>query len=342
MPRRLRFLPRSRYQWIRFWLILLGPVILGAVFVFAIVAGPGDSHAGPPGELPEAERGLPLRLRGHVRRLADEIGPRNEDHPEALAAAAAHITASLSGTGLHVRPQVLPGRLGPVWNLVAELHGTQLPHEFVVVGAHYDSVDDSPGADDNASGVAALIELARRFATRAPARSVRFIAFVNEEPPAYRTEAMGSLHAARASREQKDQIVAMFSLETIGYYSDAPGSQAYPWPLNHFYPDTGDFIAFVGNLASRPLVQHALSTFRGRVPLPSEGASAPGIVPGIGWSDHWSYWQMGYPAVMVTDTAPFRNPAYHLGNDRPATLDYQRMAWVTLGMEAIVERLANE
>jgi hypothetical protein len=342
MSRRLKFLPRSRFQWVRFWILLAAPVVLGGVFVFAVVSGPGQSHAGPAGPLPEVERGLPTRLRAHVTRLADEIGPRNEDHPEALAATAADITAALSGTGLQVRPQVLPGRLGPVWNLVAERHGARLPHEYVVVGAHYDSVDDSPGADDNASGVAALIELAQRFATRAPARSVRFIAFVNEEPPAYRTEAMGSVHAARASREQKDEIVAMFSLETIGYYADAPGSQAYPWPLDRFYPDTGDFIAFVGNLASRPLVQGALSIFRERIPLPSEGASAPGIVPGIGWSDHWSYWQMGYPAVMVTDTAPFRNPAYHLGDDRPATLDYNRMAWVTLGMEAIVERLANE
>jgi hypothetical protein len=342
MRRRLRFLPRARYEWVRFWLLLLAPVALGMVFVYAVVAGPGESHRGPPGALPDTERGLPARLKAHVVRLADDIGPRNEDRPEALAAAAAYITASLAETGLHVRPQVLPGRLGPVWNLVGEIHGTQLPHEYVVVGAHYDTVDDSPGADDNASGVAALIELARRFATRTPARSIRFIAFVNEEPPTYRTEAMGSVHSARASREQKDHIVAMFSLETIGYFNDAPGSQAYPWPLNHFYPDTGDFIAFVGNLASRPLVQGALDTFRQRVPLPSEGASAPGLVPGIGWSDHWSYWQMGYPAVMVTDTAPFRNPGYHLEIDRPATLDYTRMAWVTLGMEAIVEHLAHE
>jgi Zn-dependent M28 family amino/carboxypeptidase len=168
------------------------------------------------------------------------------------------------------------------------------------------------------------------------------IAFVNEEPPNFREETMGSLQAARRSATARERITGMLSLESLGYYRTEPGSQQYPWPLSHFYPDTADFVAFVGNLASRPLVQQSLAAFREVAQMPSEGTAAPGLITGVGWSDHWSYWQQGYPAVMITGTAPFRNPGYHQAADRPESLDPVRMAWIVVGLRAIVETLSNE
>ena len=175
----------------------------------------------------------------------------------------------------------------------------------------------------------------------APARTVRFVAFVNEEPPYFWNAEMGSLVYARSCRARGDDVVAMLSLETLGYYRDAPGTQKYPPIVSWFYPDRGDFVAFVGNLGSRSVVRDAIRTFRGAVAFPSEGAALPSFVAGVGWSDQWSFWQVGYPGVMVTDTAPFRNPHYHQPGDVPATLDYARMARVTEGLVAVVKKLAE-
>lgn len=338
---RSRWLPRSRFEWVRAWTIVLAPFILVAVFVHAVVGMPGVSHVGPPGDLVGLDTGLPDRLTHHVHHLV-RIGPRSEDRPGSLETAAIYVTQTLESFGLNVERQTFEGRLGPVANLVVEVRGTQNPREVVVVGAHYDTVAESAGADDNASGVAVLLELGRALHGYHPARTVRLIAFVNEEPPSFREPTMGSLHAARTSLTAQEQMVGMLSLESLGYYRTEPGSQRYPWPLGHFYPDTGDFVAFVGNLASRPLVQRTLGAFREVARIPSEGTAAPGVIPGVGWSDHWAYWQMGFPAVMVTGTAPFRNPGYHDASDRPETLDPVRMAWIVVGLRAVVEMLSNE
>ena len=197
--------------------------------------------------------------------------------------------------------------------------GRSTPSEIVIVGGHYDSVAGCPGANDNASGTAAVLALARLFATSAPARTLRFAAFTNEEPPHFQTDAMGSRVCALNCRARSENVVAMLSLETIGFYSDAEGSQSYPPPFSLFYPSKGNFIAFVGNVGSRGLVRRAIRTFRERTPFPSEGAALPGFVPGVGWSDHWSFWREGYQAIMVTDTAPFRYPHYHTARPTPLT-----------------------
>ena len=210
---------------------------------------------------------------------------------------------------------------------------------FVV--AHYDSVPDCPGADDNASGVAVLLALARAVDDRAAPRTIRFVAFVNEEPPHFWNESMGSLHYAKACKDRGDDIVAMLSLESLGYYRDEPGSQKYPPIVSWFYPSRGDFVGFVGDLSSRWLVHESIRTFRGAASFPSEGAALPSFVAGVGWSDHWSFWQVGYPGVMVTDTAPFRNPHYHTAGDTPDTLDYDRLARVTAGLVTVVAKLAQ-
>jgi Zn-dependent M28 family amino/carboxypeptidase len=227
-------------------------------------------------------------------------------------------------------------------NLIVETLGSTKPKEIIVIGAHYDTCMGTPGADDNATGVAGVLALARAFAGRPQARTLRFALFVNEEPPTFQTPDMGSWVYAKACRARGDNIVAMFSLESIGYYCDEPGSQKYPPPVGLFYPSKGDFIAFIGNGSNRALVRRCIRQFRSTTQFPSEGAAVPAALPGVGWSDHWSFWQEGYPALMVTCTAPFRNPNYHKPGDTPETLDYERLARVVMGVERVVVLLAAE
>ena len=178
--------------------------------------------------------------------------------------------------GYKVNRQSYQARGEPCHNLEVEIPGKTRGGEIVVVGAHYDSVSGCVGANDNGSGVAAVLALARAWSGRESARTLRFVAFVNEEPPFFQTEQMGSLVYARHCRQRNDNIVAMLSLETIGCYSDEPGSQKYPFPLGMFYPSRGNFIGFVGNTANRRLVQQCIKTFRRLVAFPSEGAALPG------------------------------------------------------------------
>ena len=206
----------------------------------------------------------------------------------------------------------------------------------VVVGAHYDTVPGSPGADDNASGVAVLIELARL------GLPVRCVAFANEELPYSHGEEMGSFVYARRARESDERIAAMFSLEMLGCYSDDPGSQRYPPVIGWFYPDRANFIAFVGDLGAWRVVRRAHALFRKHSDFPSESLAAPAFVPGITRSDHWSFRRHGYPALMVTDTAFNRYAHYHRPSDTPEKLDYERMAQVTLGLAGMLEELARE
>lgn len=298
---------------------------------------PGKSHKGPLPPLTPEERLLADRLRIDVTMLAETIGERNTSRYLQLQQSAEYLTGRLRQIGYSVReePYIAAGKR--VMNIEAELKGTRQPDEIVVVGAHYDSVPGSSGANDNASGVAAMLELARSLKDAKPGRTLRFVAFVNEEPPFFRTELMGSRVYAAGGRNRGEKVVAMFSLETIGYYSDKPGSQQYPPLFNLFFPDTGNFIGFVGNLASHSLVQSSIKTFRETTQFPSEGVASPEFIEGIGWSDQWAFWQAGYPGIMITDTAPFRYPYYHEREDTPDKLDYERMARVVAGVGRVVE-----
>jgi Zn-dependent M28 family amino/carboxypeptidase len=225
--------------------------------------------------------------------------------------------------------------------LEAEIRGDTKPNEIVVIGAHYDSVVNCPAANDNGSGVAAVLALARRQAGQAVGRTLRFVAFANEEPPYFQTEQMGSWVYARRCRRRDEQVTAMFSLETIGCFSDAPKSQHYPPPFGLLYPSTGNFIAFVGNSKSAPLVRQAVATFRDNEPFPSEGGALPNAIPGVGFSDHWSFWQEGYPALMVTDTAMYRYPHYHESTDTVDKIDFDKMARVVRGLASVIDSLCN-
>ena len=195
---------------------------------------------------------------------------------------------------------------------------------MVVVGAHYDSHFETPGADDNASGSAVTLELARFMVGKKPQKTIRFIFFANEEPPYFRTEFMGSDVAAESAKIE-GKVELMYSMEMLGYFDDTPGSQKYPPVLDWFYPDTGNFIAFVGNIDHRGPTTDAVAAFRENATIPAYGFAGPSWVKGIDFSDHMPFWNRDIPAVMVTDTSFFRNPHYHELTDTPDTLDYERM-----------------
>ncbi|MBL7041576.1 MAG: M28 family peptidase [Pirellulaceae bacterium] len=298
---------------------------------------PGDSYRG---ELPPADdalESLAVELRRDVAHLAEEIGERNlRNRPHELLAAADHIEAEFTAAGHAVTPQEYQVDDCKCRNLEVEIRGSAQPDEIVVVGAHYDTVIGTPGANDNTSGIAALLALARRFSGRQIERTLRFVAFVNEEKPYAHTDTMGSRVYSRRCAERAERITAMLSLETIGYYDDRPGSQKYPRPFGVLYPSEGNFIAFVGNIKSRKLIRQVVAAFRRHEQFPSEGAALPAAVYGVGFSDHWSFWQEGYPALMVTDTAMFRYPYYHHPEDTTDKLDFDRLARVVRGLEAVV------
>ena len=299
--------------------------------------GKNVSKAGP---LSPDEIVLGEELRANVQKLAGEIGERNMWHYAQLNAAADFIEDSFSQAGLQTRRDSYDMRGQTCHNIEAEIPGAQ--PEIILVGGHYDSVFGSPGANDNGTGAAATLALARRFATAKPKHTLRFVAFVNEEPPYFLSGEMGSHVYARRCKEHGDKISAMISLETIGYFSDAPHSQTYPSPgLGLLYPKVGNFIGFVSNVQSRALLRRAIALFRKNAKIPSEGASLPAFIPGVSWSDQWSFWQHGYPAIMVTDTAPFRYPYYHSASDTPDKLDYDRFTLVVSGMEKVIQELAK-
>jgi Zn-dependent M28 family amino/carboxypeptidase len=279
-------------------------------------------------------------LKADVQTLAGQIGERNMWRYPQLNAAADFIENSFSGAGLHPRRDSYELHGQACHNIEVEIPGTH--PDVVLIGAHYDSVFGSPGANDNGSGVAALLALARRFAGKSPQKTLRFVAFVNEEPPFFLSDEMGSFVYASRCKARGDQISAMISLETIGYFSDAPHSQTYPAPgLGIFYPKVGNFIGFVANVHSGALLRRVIALFRKHAKIPSEGAALPAFIPGVSWSDQWSFWRHGYPGIMITDTAPFRYPHYHSSSDTPDKLDYDRFALVVSGMEKAIEELAR-
>ena len=338
MPGTLRFrAPQSTR--VRIEIAVLAALVLFVAFAVGFMtAMPGERHRGPLPPLDGEGRRIAENLKPHVVAVASE--EHNVAHPEALERSARYIEAALAGFGYAVARQEFETAGIKVRNLEVSRGGPD--GRLVVIGAHYDSRVGAVGANDNGSGVAALLELARLLKDFRPAAGLELslVFYVNEELPWSRTEKMGSLvHARNLAREGR-AVAAMLSLETIGYYSDARGSQRYPFPLSLLYPSTGDFVAFVGNLRSRALVRRAVAAFRANAAFPSEGGALPDFIDDAARSDHWSYWRHGWPALMVTDTAPFRYPHYHTPEDTPDKLDHDRLARVVRGLEGVVRELA--
>jgi Zn-dependent M28 family amino/carboxypeptidase len=290
--------------------------------------------------------GTEREIRRHLDMLAGVIGERNVYRYGALEAAARYIEDTFRSFGYAPAAQEYAAWSKPVRNIEVVLPGTRRPDRIWILGGHYDSVEGSPGADDNATAVAGVLEVARLLAGTKPRDTIRFVAFVNEEPPFYKGPEMGSLVYARRCRERGENIAGMVNLEMLGYFSDEPGSQQYPYPLDRgvfrwLLPRRGDFIAFCGNSASFWFTRRCNRLFRKTVRFPTQWVAAPERLGELGMSDHWSFWQQGYPAVMVTDTAFFRNRHYHQRSDTPDKLDYRRMSTVVTGIAGVMKRLAR-
>lgn len=314
--------------------------------LYRFVKMPGKSYQGRVPLLGHGQDALRARLTNHVETLAVGIGERSIGNYQGMLNAIEYIEQEFRGLNLKVERQDIEfdGKVMP--NLIVEVKGKTRQDEIVVVGAHYDTVNNTPGADDNATGVAAMLELTRVFARRsgehAPDRTIRFIAFANEEHPGGTWDQMGSYAYAKRCRERNENIVGMLSLEMLGVYSDEPESQHYPSPFNLFYPTVANFLAFVANSKSRTFVRRCVATFRKHARLASEGVAAPSFVKDAGRSDHWAFWQFGYNGVMVTDTSNFRYPLYHTPKDTIDRLDFTRMTLAVDGIMHVIEDLSTK
>ena len=305
------------------------------VIAAALSAAGGWVWSADVSEIQRNEGNVRAELEELVHSLAVTIGPRSYQDPANLNAAADLISRRLASFGYDLTEQPYQVEELAVRNIIAERRGTDQPDRVIVVGAHYDTVVGSPGADDNASGVAVLLELARLHAETRFRKTVRFVAFTLEEPPFFRSRHMGSRIYTSLLKEKGDQIEAMLCLESVGYYSREPGSQSFPFPvfwLRWRYPTTGNFITIVSNDDSQPLQTQVRDGLVAHMNLPVETYTGPWWIPGVDWSDHGSFWNEGYPAVMLTDTALFRNPHYHRPTDLPATLDYRAMSELVRGL----------
>lgn len=317
-----------------FWIVLI--IVLLLVLACVWLTQPLLSRAQPHG----VRTVDPARLEAHVRKLSIEFSPRDVSHLDNLDRTAAYIAGELKQAGGSVSEQGYRVEGNSYRNVIARF-GPETG-ERIIVGAHYDACMPLPGADDNASGVAGLIELARLLGQRAPALRVDLVAYSTEEPPYFRTTGMGSSVHAQSLRKENVSVRAMLSLEMIGYFSDAKGSQHFPIGiLPVLYPSTGNFIGVVGRVGDGLLVRRIKSAMSNAAPLPVYSMSAPSFLPGVDFSDQLNYWHAGYDGVMITDTAFYRNRNYHTEHDTAEKLDYKRMAMVVEGVYAAVTDLAR-
>ena len=300
-------------------------------------------HAGIVQTVPPVSDDYPQlenRLYQHVRYLSEEIGERHHDNQAALEKTVEYIDGQFQQMGYRTELQRINGRNDV--NIISEIRGNKSPGLILIIGAHYDSVWLSPGADDNATGVAALLEIGRAFKNLSPGKTIRFIAFGNEEQPFSETEDMGSYYYAKTVSGNRDVITGMFSLEMLGFYSSEKNSQNYPLLARWLYPDTADFIAFISNFDSRPLLVKAIKSYSRHARVNAEGLVIhEKILPDIRRSDHASFWDHKIPAVMITDTAEFRNMNYHSVGDVIETLDFETMSSVVAALIPMFEKLAE-
>lgn len=317
-------------------------ILLGAGLAVLAIGGLGVATLQPScTRFPATQRQIPVdRLRGHVAMLSETLAPRSHKHVANLDRCAAYVAGQFKQAGARVELQPF-GVDGKTYQNVAAVFGPESPSR-IVVGAHYDAFRDTPGADDNASGVAGLIELAHLLGSTELKQRVELVAFTLEEPPYFRSGNMGSARHAYALRQNNVDVEAMLCLEMIGFFSDEKGSQRFPsLLLRLFYPDRGNYIAVIGSTGDRPLIKLVKDSMRGATDLPVHSMCATKSFPGIDFSDHLNYWHHGYTAAMITDTAFMRNLAYHGSGDTLQRLDFDRMAKVVLGVYEAVVRLAG-
>ena len=316
------------------FIVATGTLVYGCMMYM-----PGRTKRAPLAPLTPLETSTAERLRVDLQALAVDIGERNVGKPEALERAAQLIEERLRTAGHTPVRRTYTVSEVPCSNIEVILPGRSA--STLVVGAHYDSAHGSPGANDNGTGVVALIELARRLQGSSPEQTIALVFFVNEEPPYFKTEKMGSRVWANDAAQRGATIVGAVSLETMGFFTEGPYSQVYPFPMGAFYPDQGNFIGFVGNVDSRALIHDVVRTFREVGSIPTEGVALPEHTVGVDFSDHASFWLHGWPGLMVTDTAMMRYPHYHRPTDVPANIDINALARVVVGIEHAVRTLSG-
>lgn len=283
----------------------------------------------------------PETLKAHVQKLSQEFIPRDSQHPENLNRASDFIFEEFKRANQRVEFQYFKAQGKEYRNVVSE-YGAPNDVGTIVIGAHYDAYGELPGADDNASGVAGLLELGRLLSTQTLDSKITLVAYTTEEPPFFRTDAMGSAVHAASLKAKGEKVRFMISLEMIGFFSDEPGSQAYPFPLLHlFYPSRGNFIAIIGPATLSPTTIQIKNSMNRATSLPAVSINAPSLIPGIDFSDHRSYWRHGFDAVMISDTSFYRNLAYHTKEDTAERLNYDRMADVVNGVFAAILDVSN-
>jgi len=323
------------------WKSLLRALVVAALallFVFCLLAIALTSPVVIRGGKTDEPMGISAeRLRRDVTRLCSEFTPRGFRNRLNLDRAAAWIEEELRAAGLRVEVQEYELREGLYRNVVGFREGARPSAPVTVIGAHYDAFDELPGADDNASGLAVLLELARTLPEEQPRAPQYLVAFCTEEPPFFGGDDMGSYRFAVRLHEHGVAVDLMVALDLVGRYSDEPGSQRFPLPgLGLLYPDRGDFIAVVGDLWSGSAIRRVKRAMLATRAIPVESFRAPASMAGIRWSDHHSFRRLGLPAVLVTDTAFMRNDDYHTPGDTPEKLDYERMAGLVRALHGLL------
>ena len=320
----------------RILLIVLVLLVLPILGTWILIAQPTITQNDPSNVTLDS-----TRLRAHVLKLSNEFFPRNYTQTQNLDRCADYIRAHFEKAGAKTSIQAFTVRKKRYQNVIAFFGDKN--GERIVIGAHYDAYLDTPGADDNASGVAGLIELAYLIGKEDVATGIELVAYTLEEPPFFDTEDMGSAHHARWLHDQKIKLKCMIALEMIGYFSSEPGSQLYPIPaFKIFYPSKGNSIAIVGRLDQRKIVKRIKQLMKGAADLPVYSINAPLFVAGIDLSDHKNYWKYGYDAVMITDTAFYRNQEYHKLGDTAERLNYELMGKTVIQVFEAVKGLASD
>jgi Zn-dependent M28 family amino/carboxypeptidase len=328
-------------------IVLIGAVLLAGFVAYRMLSASSksssaESQTAKPTNIPDSTSASgETRLHAHVAALTGTSKPRNSYNLDALNEAAAYIFKQFTSYGFKATEQKYRASGNEYKNILAS-YGPADAAERIVIGAHYDVAGEMPGADDNASGIAGLLEIARLFSVLKPDTKYRvdFVAFTLEEPPHFGLDSMGSNVHAKSLRDAGVKLRGMVCLEMIGYYSDAAGSQRYPVPgMEKIYPDKGNYIAVVSDLDNKNLVEEISTGIKSGSLIPVETLNAPASVPGVGLSDHRNYWEYDYPSVMITNTAFLRNPNYHEPTDTIETLDFKRMSEVVKGVYYAVVNL---
>lgn len=284
---------------------------------------------------------LILNLKKHIFNLSNNIGERNIDKYENLKATVDYIENNLSlNKKYKIWKQEFKCYEKKFYNIEAEIKGIKYPYKIIIIGSHYDTVKGSPGANDNASGISVMLELAKLLCNYELNYTIRFVAFTNEEPPFIRTKDKGSNYYAKNSKNKDDDIIGMISLETIGYYSDNEKSQKYTFILpESYYPSKGNFIALVGNLKSNTFLDNFKKKFNNFSSITVKEYSGPEWLPGVNSSDHRSFWKYDYPAIMITDTAFLRYPYYHTENDTIDKINFDKLTSLTIALFETIKSL---